>query len=368
MKYRKFGNTGFEISAVGFGAMRLPEYEKDGKWYMREEESIAAMHRAFDLGVNYIDTAWMYSHGNSQAIVGKGLKGYHGKVKVSTKLPMGDLKKPDDFWYFLEQQLKQLEVDCIDFYHLHGLNNNSFEEKALAWNLIDKMEDAKRQGMIAHKSFSFHDNPEVMRKIIDTDAFESVLCQYNLLDRRNEEVMKYAHDKGLGVVCMGPVAGGRLAVTSDVLKNMIGNVSGTTEIALRFVLANNDVSCALSGMENIKMVEENTEIASREDEMSAAEWLQVSDALEEVKAMSDLYCSGCNYCQPCPKDIDIARVFHMYNLHKIYGLTDFVKKEYNEMKVRPADCISCGKCVKKCPQFIKIPDKLREAESALGVV
>ncbi len=372
MQYRKLGNTGFDISAVGFGAMRLPEYEKDGKWYMDEETSVKAVHTAFELGVNYIDTAWGYSNENNQYLVGKAIKGWRDKIKLSTKLPIWLMKKEDDFWQLLEEQLRRLDVDRIDFYHLHALDKDRFENLVLGLNVLDNMEKAKQQGLIAHKSFSFHDKPEVMKPIIDTGAFETVLCQYNLLDRSNEQMIDYAAGKGLGVIVMGPVAGGRLAAGSEVLQNMVKSASGTPEIALRFVLANKNVSCALSGMENITMVEENVEIGNRSaDELSADEWKQIAGTLEEMKALSDLYCTGCDYCQPCPKDIRISKLFTFYNYHKIYGITDFAKNRFaklgggDEWGGDPKDCIDCGACVKKCPQGIKIPEKIREAVNAL---
>lgn len=367
MQYRKLGNTGFDISCLGFGAMRLPEVEKEGKWYIDDDKAIPMLHKAFELGVNYVDTAWGYCNGNSQKTVGKAVKGYEGKVKVSTKLPVWDMKEEDDFWRLLEEQLRQLDVDCIDFYHLHALNNDHFENRVLKFNMLDNLEKAKQKGLIKHKSFSFHDAPKIMEKIIDTGAFETVLCQYNLLDRGNEQAIEYAKNKGLGVICMGPVAGGRLAVTSEVLKNIVGNVSGTPEIALRFVLGNKNVSCALSGMSTIDMVIENAEVAARNDELSGEEWKKISDTLEETRAMSDLYCTGCDYCQPCPKDIKISRLFSIYNLYKVYGILDFAKGEFkhlgkgNDWGSNPEDCINCGACVKKCPQFIKIPDKIKQA-------
>jgi len=374
MQYRKFGNTGEEISALGFGAMRLPEYEKDGKWFIDEDKAIEMIHRAFDLGVNYIDTAWMYCHDNSQYTVGKAVNSYKGKNKilVSTKLPIWNVKETDDFWRILEEQLKRINVDSIDFYHLHGIGKDSFEDTVLRLNLLEQLEKAKNQGMIKHKSFSFHDKAEVMKTIIDTGAFESVLCQYNLLDRENEEMIKYANDKGLGTVIMGPIAGGRLAVTSETLKGLVGEVSGTPEIALRFVLGNPNVSCALSGMRNISDVEENAEIASREDKLSSDEWKKISDTLEETKALSDLYCTGCDYCNLCPKEINISKLFYIYNLHKVYGITEYAKGEFAKLGVQektgglPSSCIECGLCEKKCPQFIKIPEKIKLAIKELS--
>lgn len=365
MQYRKLGSTGFNISTLGFGAMRLPEYEKNGKWYMDEEKSLQIIHRAFELGVNYIDTAWTYCHENSQYMVGKALKGFEGRVKVSTKLPVSVMKKEDDFWCILEEQLKRLDTDCIDFYHLHGLNNDAFENIVLPLNMLDNMEKAKQKSLIRHKSFSFHDKTDIMKKIIDTNAFETVLCQYNLLDRSNEGAMEYAAGKGVGVIVMGPVAGGRLAVTSNILKSLVRNSAGTPEIALRFVLGNKNASCALSGMSDLNMVEENAATASREDELSSSEWAKISDTLEQNKALSDLYCTGCDYCQPCPKSIKISSLFLLYNYHSIYGLTDYAKAKFAKMGENmnsggnPADCIECGACSKRCPQHINIPEKIK---------
>ena len=372
MQYREFGSTGFKISALGFGAMRLPEYEKNGKWHINEDECLEVIHHAFDLGVNYIDTAIMYCHENSQYIVGKAIKGYRDMVRVSTKLATGRVNSEDDFWRCLDESMKRLDVDCIDFYHIHGLNKNVMENKVYKHNLLDCLEKAKQKGLIAHKSFSFHDKPEEMIRFIDTGAFDSVLCQYNLLDRSNEKALAYARSKGLGTVTMGPVAGGRLAVTSEVLKELVGNASGTPEIALRFVLANSNVNCALSGMSTIQMVDENVATASRVDEISSGEWAIIGDTLEQMKAMSDLYCTGCDYCQPCPKGINISRLFTTYNYHKIYGITEFAKKEFarhgkdEKFGSDPRECVKCGECTEKCPQNIDIPEKIHMAIEELS--
>mgnify|MGYP000851328055 CR=1 FL=1 len=373
MIYRKLGNTGFNISALGLGAMRLPEYEKEGKWYMDEDECIDIIHHAFKKGINYIDTAWPYSHENNQYIVGKAIKGYKDKVKVSTKVPMWNVEREDDFWYYLEEQLRRLDVDCIDFFHLHSLDNGSFENKVLKLNVLENMEKAKQKGLIAHKCFSFHDKPEIMKKIIDTGAFETVLCQYNLLDRSNEDAIEYARSKGLGIIVMGPVAGGRLAAPSDTLKKLLPNAKDTPEIALRFVLGNKNVSCALSGMTSKAMVDENVETAARcNEELSSEEWKKISDTLEQIKELSRLYCTGCDYCQPCPMGIQISKIFLLYNFHKVYGLTQYAKEEFakllSEAEGDPQSCIQCGECAKKCPQSIPVPEKLKQAAALLKTI
>jgi len=373
MQYRDFGNTGVKISALGFGAMRLPEYEKDGKWFVDEDKALKIMHRAFDLGVNYVDTAYFYNHGNSEIVVGKALKNYRDKVYLSTKLPTHMVKKREDYRRLLEEQLKKLDTDYIDFYHFHGLNKSRWEEIVLRHNLVEEAEKAKAEGLIRHISFSFHDKPEVMMELADTGVFESVLCQYNLLDRTNEKAISYVRKKGLGVVVMGPVAGGRLAAPSEVFEKVLGKKAASTpEVALRFVLGNPDVCCALSGMTSVEMVEENAKVASIEEPLSAEDWDRINKMLEETRKLADLYCTGCGYCMPCPSGIDIPAVFKTFNYHRVFGLTQTAREEFKRFgrdesgPKSPAACTECGACEKKCPQNIKIREQLKEALAVLG--
>ncbi len=378
MQYRDFGKTGLKISQLGYGCMRLPEFERDGQWYIDEEKAIPMLRRAYELGVNYFDTAVMYCHNNSQYTVGRALKPIRDKVLLSTKLPMGEVNGRDDFRRVLEQSLERLDTPYIDFYHFHALNKKSFDEKVVAFSLIDEARKAMDEGLIRHLSFSFHDKPEVIKYIIERgEIFESILLQYNLLDRANEEMIAYAREKGLGVVVMGPVAGGRLAAPSDLYKKLLGKESkGTPELALRFVLGNPNVSCALSGMGTMQMVEENTAIASEEEPMSAEDWAKAGVMMEEIKKFSDLYCTGCNYCMPCPKGIKIPNVFNAHTYRAVYGLVDHAKTMYswikdpnNERGGSPVTaCVNCGACAKKCPQFIDIPKKLREVDAEFSDV
>jgi len=374
MQYRDFGNTGIKISTLGFGAMRLPYKVVNGKNVYDEDESIKIIHRAFELGVNYIDTAPGYCERKSESIVGKALKGWRDKVYVSTKNPIED-SSGSNYRKRLENSLKELDAEYIDFYHMWGINWALFEKKINVKNgPMSEAIKAKEEGLIKHISFSFHDKPENMIKLIDTGYFETVLCQYNLLDRSNEQAIAYAHDKGLGVVVMGPVGGGRLGAPSEVIRNLLpGKVKSSAEIALRFVIANRNVSCALSGMENIKMVEDNALIASNEDCLSAEELEAVNAAIEEKKRLAELYCTGCNYCMPCPQGINIPHNFLLMNYHKVYGLTDYARNEYskigageNSKDKKAEDCVECGLCEKKCPQKIEIRRQLKETAKALG--
>ena len=250
MQYRKLGNTGYEISALGFGAMRLPMRDS----HVDEQQAIAAIHRGFELGINYIDTALGYNNEESEIVVGKAVKGWRDRVWVSTKNPLSD--RPADEWRAcLEKQLRKLDLDYLDVYHCHGINWKVWEDHlSQPGKGIEAALKAKQDGLFHHLAFSFHDKAENLKRLADTGVFEIVTCQYNLLDRSNEESMAYARDRGLGVVVMGPVGGGRLAGPSEVIQGLVaGGARSTAEVALRFVLANPNVSCAISGMNTVAM-------------------------------------------------------------------------------------------------------------------
>lgn len=375
MNYRKFGNTGEKISALGFGCMRFPELEKDGKKYVDLDKTDEMLQKAYDQGVNYFDTAPYYCNSNSEAALGHGVKAFRDKVLLSSKFPTDIAKKPGDFRRQLETTLTRLDTEYLDFYHFWGINRGCFDNIIMAQELLKDARAAKEEGLIRHISFSFHDEPNAIKYIIDkSEAYgvpmESMLVQYNLLDRSNEEMLTYAQSKGLGTVAMGPVGGGRLAAPTELYAKLTGEKSVPTyELAFKFVLGNPDLNCALSGMQNLDMVMKNTAIASGSTSFSEEEWKRLGDSMEQLKKFSELYCTGCKYCQPCPAGIEIPRIFNMFTYHNVYGLTDHAKhmfKEYVEKdgKLRDA-CINCGFCERKCPQHLKIREELDKVEAVL---
>ena len=375
MQYRPFGNTGVNISTLGFGCMRLPEIQKeDGSWEVDQEKTNAMLMRAYELGVNYFDTALYYCHSNSEIAVGKALKAIRDKVYISTKCPLELVKEPGDFRKVLETSLKKLDTPYIDFYHFWGINQKTFDEKIVPMNLIAEAQKLKEEGLIRHISFSFHDTPEALKHILDNgEGLESVLLQYNLLDRANEEMIQYAARKGLGVVVMGPVGGGRLAAPTELAAKLGTEAVSTYELAFKFVLGNPGVCCALSGMQTIDMVEQNAAVASLENPMSEKEWRRVGDSLENLKKFSELYCTGCGYCQPCPKGINIPRIFQAYTYLNVYGLKDLARNTWNgylndekNPGVKPDACVNCGYCERKCPQHLKVRELLKKVEGVLS--
>lgn len=374
MIYRKFGNTGIEISALGYGCMRLPEVEVDGKWTVDYEKSTEMLLHAYELGVNYFDTAYFYCHSNSEIAVGKALKSVRDKVYISTKCPMDDVKSKEDYRRLLEDSLKKLDTDYIDFYHFWSINKKVFDEKIIGFGLIEEALKLKAEGKIRHISFSFHDQPKYISQIIDAaPEMETMLVQYNLLDRANAKGIAYAASKGLGVVAMGPVAGGRLAAPKALVDSLgVDDKIADYDLALRYVLENEDITCALSGMENIDMVSKNAEAIASGKKLSAAEKKVITRTRVLVKKFSELYCTGCGYCQPCPKGIEIPKIFQAYTYQNVYGLSELASKTFydyvnNKEKTGALSdqCVNCGFCEKKCPQKLKIRELLKKAEGTL---
>ncbi len=377
MQYRAFGNTGVNISTLGFGCMRLPEYQtEDGAWHVDQDKTDAMLMRAYELGVNYFDTALYYCHSNSEIAIGKALKPIRDKVYISTKCPLELVKEPGDFRKTLETSLKKLDTPYVDFYHFWGINQKTFDEKIVPMGLIAEAQKLKEEGLIRHISFSFHDSPEALKHIIDHgEGLESVLLQYNLLDRANEEMIQYAAGKGLGVVVMGPVGGGRLAAPTELAAKLGTEAVNTYELAFKFVLGNPGVCCALSGMQTIDMVEQNAKVASLENPMSEEEWRRVGESLENLKKFSELYCTGCGYCQPCPKGINIPRIFQAYTYLNVYGLKELAKNTWNGYLTNEKNpgvtsdaCVNCGYCERKCPQHLKVRELLKKVEGVLSAL
>jgi uncharacterized protein len=373
IKRRPLGDTGLSVSPLGFGAMRLPMRETgDARGEVVDrDQAIPMFHRAFESGVNYVDTAVMYCRHDSQSAVGEALEGWRDRVILSTKNHF--YAQSDDEWRKnLDDSLQRLRTDHIDVYHHHALNWEKWTEHVEP-RLSRLMRRARDEGLIRHIAFSFHDKPEVLPKLIDAGYAEVITVQYNLLDRSLEKAIAYAGERGVGVVVMGPVGGGRLGVSSEVLEHVAPNVRRVPELALRFVLSHPHVSTALSGMSTLEQVGENVRTASLGGPLSEEERAIVDAQLERLKAMADSYCTGCRYCLPCPNEVNIPGVFDLYNRGKVYGLWESARDAYAAMqgaappRGRAADaCIACGECVEKCPQKIPILEQLAEAHQALS--
>jgi predicted aldo/keto reductase-like oxidoreductase len=372
MRYKKFGNTGIDISVLGFGCMRLPVKRTGSKEFVDEEKSIEMLLRAYELGVNYFDSAYFYCDGQSENVLGKALKGIRDKVYVSTKSPGHLVKKPGDYRRILEEQLKKLDMDIIDFYHFHGIGYENFYQTDTASGWLKDAQKAKEEGLVRHISFSFHDKPESMIKLVDTGLFESSLCQYNAIDKSNAAALTHAKAKGLGTVVMGPLGGGRVSGMPREMADKLGiKVKSSAELALRFVLANPDIDCALSGMSSLQMVEENIATASNAAPLSETEIIAINAMMTENEKLANLYCTGCGYCMPCPAGVNIPHIFKAMNYYRVYNTTEYAKSEYAGIGNQwipgknALACTKCGACEKKCPQKLKIREQLKESHSML---
>ncbi|MEF9426974.1 MAG: aldo/keto reductase, partial [Candidatus Mariimomonas ferrooxydans] len=253
----------------------------------------------------------------------------------------------------------------IDFYHFHSLNEHFYEEKLIKFDLIDEAQKAMDEGLIKHISFSFHDDPENLKRFVNLGVFDSVLCQYNFLDQTNEEAIEYAVSRGVGVAVMGPVVGGRLlGMEMDGIKNIKDR--NLINMALRFVFSNKNVSTALSGMGTEKMLDENIETAEGPEELSGEEEKLIKEIQEKREIKEMIPCNDCGYCIDCPSGIPISRIFKIYNYNLLTKIDGNAKWQYNlignyDDKANADECSECGQCEEKCPQNIEIIEMLKEA-------
>lgn len=369
MQYRVFGNTGVKVSQLGFGAMRMPTIEKDGKKIIDEENAISLIRQAIDSGVNYVDTAYFYHEGESEVLVGKALKdGYREKTYLATKLPMGHVKCPEDFETLLEAQLKKLDTPYVDFYLFHALNRDHWE-KVKNFGLIEKMKKAKEEGKVRHIGFSFHDDLEVFEKIIEEyDDCEFCQIQFNYLDTDYQaglEGLRLAEEKGLGVIVMEPLLGGGLVNPHESVKKCLPEGMNTVEAALSYVWNYKGVSLLLSGMGTSEQLEENLIYADKytENSLSEKDIEAFSNAKKAHAELGLIPCTKCNYCDICPEEIAIPEIFAAFNLNAT-GDRRKVKEAMPDIEDRVRKCADCGACEKRCPQNIEIRKMFKHIKDA----
>lgn len=359
MQYRKMGKTGALVSALGFGCMRFPINEDNT---INEDLAISMLRHAIDSGVNYVDTAYPYHQGTSELVVGKALKdGYREKVYLADKLPVWLLESEDDFDKYLDEQLEKLGTDHIDFYLLHALSKERFEEKVKKFNLTKKLEEARAAGKIRYIGFSFHDSLDIFKEIIDYyDGWDFCQIQYNYINLTHQagtEGLEYAASKGLGVIIMEPLLGGKLANLAPHVAEAFPEGKAHVEYALDYLWDKEEVSLLLSGMSTPEQVEDNLLYAGRshvgmvteEDRKAYAKAKEIFDKMALVN------CTKCAYCMPCPFGLNIPELFAAYNMTASHGMSP-AKEAYAALSTKADACRACHHCEKECPQHIRISE------------
>lgn len=386
MQYRHIGNTGVKASILGFGCMRLPMQPSKEKEpaknffdllkHVDEEKSIEMIRFAMEKGVNYFDSAYMYHGGVSETVLGKAIQDSRDKLILATKSPTPMIQKSEDFDRILDEQLSKLQTGYLDFYLLHGLGKDGWE-KVRKLGALDFLDRAKKDGRIRQSGFSFHDRFEVFTDIVDAYPWDMCQIQYNYFDvdhQAGRKGLQYAASKGIGVVIMEPLRGGRLTdrVPPEVTKiwDSAPEKRSPAEWALRWVWHHPEVSVVLSGMSDMDQVIEN--IAVAEDpaagDLSAHEMAIIDRVADTYRSKFKVDCTGCEYCLPCPNGVNIPWIFSLYNDQFMFESIEDGTLIYGGLM--PADqradnCVECGECEEKCPQQIEIIENLKLAHQLL---
>lgn len=376
MKYRKFGKLDWKASALGFGCARLPTI---GGEHSNIDTTAATcmLHYAIDHGVNYIDTAYTYHGGNSERLIGEALKGgYREKVKIATKLPSWAVNSSSDFDRYLNEQLRKLQTDYIDFYLLHGLREsrwrNLYHLGVLKWS-----ETAISDGRIDHIGFSFHDRYDVFKEIVDAyNRWAMCQIQYNYMNmefQAGAKGLEYAESKGLAVAIMEPLLGGRLASPPQPIQAIWDTATkkrSPVDWALHWLWTKPAVSIVLSGMSTMQQVQENVAAASVSGiaTLTDQELELFERACEGYASLYSIVCTGCRYCMPCPNEIDIPRNFALFNNGVMYNMLNSARQWYARLPevARAGHCTGCQRCEELCSQMIPISKWMVRVHDMLG--
>ena len=373
MKYRddKYGN---KLSVLGFGCMRFKK--KMGRINMEDAER--QIMTAFNKGVNYFDTAFIYP--GSEAAIGEIFEknNIRDQVYIATKLPPTLMCNTEVLDKLFNEQLKRLRTDHIDFYLMHMMADIKIWERLKGIGIEKWIEDKKASGAIRQIGFSYHGNSDMFCEIVDAYDWDMCLIQYNYMDEHTQAGRKglnRAHEKGIPVMIMEPLRGGRLVNNLPAEAKQIFSEHSVqytpAQWAFRWLYNQPEVSVVLSGMNSDEMVEDNIRTASQTEigELTAEDEEMLKKVVKAINAKMKVPCTGCGYCMPCPQKVNISGTFSAYNRRfangRLAGLKDYVKCTVSKEYAPASECIGCGKCEKHCPQSIEIRKQLKEAEKEL---
>ena len=374
MQYRK-NKHGEDVSILGYGCMRFTTKAGRIDIDKAEKEILAAV----EAGVNYFDTAYIYT--GSEAALGEIVErtGIREKINIATKLPQYLISNSAAIDKYFAEELSRLRTNYVDYYLMHHLTDFSQWEKLKAIGIEDWIAKRKASGEIRNIGFSFHGTTEMFQKILNDYDWDFCMIQYNYLDevaQAGKDGLKAAAAKGIPVWIMEPLRGGKLVnLLPETAKKMIAahpHGWSAAEWGFRWLYNQSEVTCVLSGMNSLEMVQENARIAS---DAPAGHFTQedfdfIGKIIAEIKRTEKVGCTGCRYCMPCPKGIDIPGIFRgwnlMYSETKVSGMKDYFQTTLLRKDSSPATaCIGCGKCEKHCPQEIPIREMLKKADKDL---
>lgn len=374
MNYRtdKYGN---KISVLGYGCMRFSQ--SGGKIDLEKAEK--EIMEAYRAGVNYYDTAYVYS--GSEAALGQILEKNHirDKVNIATKLPHYLIKKTDGMEKYFSEQLKRLRTDHVDYYLMHMLTDVKTWNRLKEIGILEWIGEKKKSGAIRQIGFSYHGNSDMFCELIDAYDWDFCQIQYNYLDEHSQAGRKgltYAASKGIPVIIMEPLRGGKLVNSlPEEAKKLFAQYPvkrSPAEWALRWLWNQPEVTCVLSGMNSLEMVKENLKTASQAQpgEFTGADEDLLKNVVRAINAKVKVGCTGCRYCMPCPKNVDIPGTFAAYNRRYTDGKRAAVMEYFMCTALRKdsssaSNCIECGKCEQHCPQHLEIRKELKCARKEL---
>jgi len=352
-----------EVSLLGFGCMRFPM--KDGE--VDFDLSKKMIDYAISNGVNYIDTAWPYHGGKSEELVREMLKDYDREsYYLADKLPLWECETKEDILRIFNEQLNRCGVEYFDFYLIHAVNKSRYE-KAKKLDVLNILENLKKEGKIRNIGFSFHDDLDSFKVWADLYDWDFCQIQLNYMDIEHQqgyEGYEILTKKNIPVIIMEPVKGGSLANFNEEINGILKGYNNDRSIAswaFRWVASLPNVRVILSGMSDLDQVKDNIHTFTNFEVLNDEEQKIVKEVREKILDLSKVECTSCNYCMPCPYGVDIPRNFRVFNGHSMYQNTGYVKWVYKNMVesgVSADKCVECGECLPKCPQFIEIPTQL----------
>lgn len=354
---------GKEISRLGYGGMRFPKNGDE----VDMDAAVQLLRKAYEMGINYFDTAMVYHKGESEKIFGKAFEPYpRDSYLIADKMSIWLCSDEEDMKARFYNQLKTLKTDYIDFYLVHSLNRNHYK-KVKDLHCVEFLQQMKREGKIKHLGFSFHDTYQVFTQILNDYTWDFVQIQLNYLDWHNqgaEQLYRELERRNLPVMVMEPVRGGYLATIDSERAKPFLELEPQRSIAswaIRWVESLPQVAVVLSGMSDLQQLEDNVATMTHFEPMNEQELAAIDRVVEEIRKVNEIPCTGCRYCMDCPMGVDIPEIFSIYSQYKIFGKEKAFVQDYEEVVEHgngAEHCVRCMACTTKCPQMIAIPDKL----------